>query len=234
MLLWLKEDMALQELTRRLATVITHVDEIMQQEVRPLVAVDIMEQLHRQFAILSGGRGEDGAPIITFPEFAGFQHVSDEDFLNVMTYLTSIPSAEAASIGFIIVIDRRRDKWSSVKASLTRIAVAFPGNLQLIFILRPSRFIQRAFTDIGIKYYRGEFKMKVPVSMTFHLVSICLGHVEKMACELGFEERWVSTGREGEAACWAEGTACVKTQRQEVHLYVKSTGSLIFVRLHKV
>lgn len=26
----------------------------MQQEIRPLVAVDIIEQLHRQFAILSG------------------------------------------------------------------------------------------------------------------------------------------------------------------------------------
>ncbi|PNI54665.1 MCF2L2 isoform 13, partial [Pan troglodytes] len=124
----------------------------MQQEVRPLMAVEIIEQLHRQFAILSGGRGEDGAPIITFPEFSGFKHIPDEDFLNVMTYLTSIPSVEAASIGFVVVIDRRRDKWSSVKASLTRIAVAFPGNLQLIFILRPSRFIQRTFTDIGIKY----------------------------------------------------------------------------------
>ncbi|XP_043329547.1 probable guanine nucleotide exchange factor MCF2L2 isoform X3 [Cervus canadensis] len=154
--------MAPQEFTRRLATVITHVDEIMQQEIRPLVAVDIIEQLHRQFAILSGGRGKDGAPIITFPEFVGFKHIPDEDFLNVMTYLTSVPSMEAASIGFVIVIDRRRDKWSSIKASLTRIAVAFPGNLKLIFILRPSRFIQRTFTDIGIKYYRDEFKMKVP------------------------------------------------------------------------
>ncbi|XP_043730110.1 probable guanine nucleotide exchange factor MCF2L2 isoform X3 [Cervus elaphus] len=162
MLFWLKEEMAPQEFTRRLATVITHVDEIMQQEIRPLVAVDIIEQLHRQFAILSGGRGKDGAPIITFPEFVGFKHIPDEDFLNVMTYLTSVPSMEAASIGFIIVIDRRRDKWSSIKASLTRIAVAFPGNLKLIFILRPSRFIQRTFTDIGIKYYRDEFKMKVP------------------------------------------------------------------------
>ncbi|VCX37554.1 unnamed protein product [Gulo gulo] len=87
----LHEEMAPQELSRRLATVITHVDEIMQQEIRPLVAVDIIEQLHRQFAILSGGRGKDGAPIITFPEFVGFKHLPEEDFLNVMTYLTSIP-----------------------------------------------------------------------------------------------------------------------------------------------
>ncbi|KAM7133921.1 putative guanine nucleotide exchange factor MCF2L2 isoform 3-T4 [Molossus nigricans] len=178
MLFWLKEEMASQELTRRLATVTTHVDEIMQQEIRPLLAVDIIEQLHRQFAILSGGRGKDGAPIITFPEFVGFKHISDEDFLNVMTYLTSVPSMEAAGIGFVIIIDRRRDKWSSIKASLTRIAVAFPGNLQLIFILRPSRFIQRTITDIGIKYYRDEFKMKVPIVM-LNSVSDLQGYIDK-------------------------------------------------------
>ncbi|XP_074184645.1 putative guanine nucleotide exchange factor MCF2L2 isoform X7 [Rhinolophus sinicus] len=178
MLFWLKEEMAPQELTRRLATVITHVDEIMQQEIRPLLAVDIIEQLHRQFAILSGGRGKDDAPIITFPEIVGFKHIPDEDFLNVMTYLTSIPSVEAASIGFIIVIDRRRDKWSSIKASLTRIAVAFPGNLQLIFILRPSRFIQRTITDIGIKYYREEFKMKVPI-VVLNSISDLHGYIDK-------------------------------------------------------
>ncbi|KAF6385110.1 hypothetical protein mRhiFer1_010798 [Rhinolophus ferrumequinum] len=178
MLFWLKEEMDPQELTRQLATVITHVDEIMQQEIRPLLAVDIIEQLHRQFAILSGGRGKDNAPIITFPEFVGFKHIPDEDFLNVMTYLTSIPSVEAASIGFIIVIDRRRDKWSSIKASLTRIAVAFPGNLQLIFILRPSRFIQRTITDIGIKYYRDEFKMKVPI-VVLNCVSDLHGYIDK-------------------------------------------------------
>ncbi|XP_038039805.1 probable guanine nucleotide exchange factor MCF2L2 isoform X2 [Anas platyrhynchos] len=187
MLFWLKEEeMSHQELTQRLTTVITHVDEIMQQEIRPLVAVDIIEQLHRQFAILSGGRGKDGAPIITFPEFAGFSDIPDEDFLNVVTYLTSIPSLEAASIGFIIIIDRRRDKWSAVKASLTRIAGAFPGNLQLVFVLRPSRFIQRTIADIGIKLYRDDFKMKVPIIM-LNSVSDLHGYIDKsqLTRELG-------------------------------------------------
>ncbi|XP_053160919.1 probable guanine nucleotide exchange factor MCF2L2 isoform X5 [Hemicordylus capensis] len=187
MLFWLKEEeMSHQELTQRLATVITHVDEIMQQDIRPLVAVDIIEQLHRQFAILSGGRGIDGAPIITFPEYPGFSEIPDEDFLNVVTYLTSIPSLEAASIGFIIIIDRRRDKWSAVKASLTRIAGAFPGNLQLVFVLRPSRFIQRAIADIGIKLYRDDFKMKVPIIM-LNSVSDLHGYIDKsqLTRELG-------------------------------------------------
>ncbi|KAJ0032734.1 hypothetical protein NQD34_002815 [Periophthalmus magnuspinnatus] len=162
MLLWLRQDeMSVQELLQRVQCVITHVDEIMQQEIRPLLAVDIIEQLHRQFAVLSGGRGKDGAPIITFPEYSGFSEVPDEDFLNVVTYLTSIPSLDAASIGFIIIIDRRKDKWSVVKASLNRIAGAFPGNLQLVLVLRPSRFFQRAIADIGIKLHKDDFKMKI-------------------------------------------------------------------------
>ncbi|XP_042271782.1 guanine nucleotide exchange factor DBS isoform X8 [Thunnus maccoyii] len=185
MLCWLREDeMSVQELLQRVQCVITHVDEIMQQEIRPLLAVDIIEQLHRQFALLSGGRGIDGAPIITFPEYSGFSEVPEEDFLNVVTYLTSIPSLDAASIGFIIIIDRRKDKWSSVKASLSRIAGAFPGNLQLVLVLRPSKFFQRAIADIGIKLHRDDFKMKI---VMLNSLSDLHGYVDKgqLTRELG-------------------------------------------------
>ncbi|XP_051803537.1 guanine nucleotide exchange factor DBS isoform X8 [Acanthochromis polyacanthus] len=187
MLCWLREDeMSVQELLQRVQCVITHVDEIMQQEIRPLLAVDIIEQLHRQFALLSGGRGKDGAPIITFPEYSGFSEVPEEDFLNVVTYLTSIPSLDAASIGFVIIIDRRKDKWSSVKASLSRIAGAFPGNLQLVLVLRPSRFFQRAIADLGIKLHKDDFKMKVPIVM-LNSLSDLHGYVDKgqLTRELG-------------------------------------------------
>uniref|UniRef100_A0A8C8LVA8 MCF.2 cell line derived transforming sequence-like 2 n=1 Tax=Oncorhynchus tshawytscha TaxID=74940 RepID=A0A8C8LVA8_ONCTS len=130
--------------------------------------------------------GKDGAPIITFPEYSGFGDLLDEDFQNVVTYLTSIPSLDAASIGFVIIIDRRRDKWSSVKASLTRIAGAFPGNLQLVLVLRPSRFFQRAVADIGMKLHRDDFKMKVPIVM-LNSLSDLHGYVDKgqLTCELG-------------------------------------------------
>ncbi|XP_039666680.1 guanine nucleotide exchange factor DBS isoform X2 [Perca fluviatilis] len=185
MLCWLREDeMSVQELLQRVQCVITHVDEIMQQEIRPLLSVDIIEQLHRQFALLSGGRGKDGAPIIIFPEYSGFSDVPEEDFLNVVTYLTSIPSLDAASIGFIIIIDRRKDKWSSVKASLSRIAGAFPGNLQLVLVLRPSRFFQRAIADIGIKLHKDDFKMKI---VMLNSLSDLHGYVDKsqLTRELG-------------------------------------------------
>ncbi|XP_064195037.1 guanine nucleotide exchange factor DBS-like isoform X2 [Anguilla rostrata] len=148
----------------------------MQQEVRPLLAINIIEQLHRQFALLTGGRGKDGDPIITLPEFSGFGNISEEDFLNVITYLTSVPSQEAASVGFIVIIDRRRDKWSSVKSSLARVAGAFQGNLLQVLVLRPSRFLQRAIADIGIRLHRDDFKMKV---VMLNSLSDLHGYVDK-------------------------------------------------------
>ncbi|XP_008336869.1 guanine nucleotide exchange factor DBS isoform X2 [Cynoglossus semilaevis] len=185
MLCWFREDeMSIQELLQRVRCVITHVDEIMQQEIRPLLAVDIIEQLHRQFALLSGGRGKDGAPIITFPEYSGFSDVPEEDFHNVITYLTSIPSLDAASIGFVIIIDRRKDKWSTVKASLSRISGAFPGNLQLVLVLRPSRFFQRTIADIGIRLHKDDFKMKI---VMLNSLSDLHGYVDRgqLTLELG-------------------------------------------------
>ncbi|XP_037585182.1 guanine nucleotide exchange factor DBS isoform X7 [Cebus imitator] len=68
-------------------------------------------------------------------------------------------------IGFILVIDRRRDKWTSVKASVLRIAASFPANLQLVLVLRPTGFFQRTLSDIAFKFNRDDFKMKVPVIM---------------------------------------------------------------------
>lgn len=38
-----------------------------------------------------GGRGQDGSPIIIFPEFPSFCELGDQEFRNVLTYLTSIP-----------------------------------------------------------------------------------------------------------------------------------------------
>lgn len=43
------------------------------------------------FEFTSGGRGQDGSPIIIFPEFPSFGEISDEEFHNVLTYLTSVP-----------------------------------------------------------------------------------------------------------------------------------------------
>ncbi|XP_032007258.1 guanine nucleotide exchange factor DBS isoform X25 [Hylobates moloch] len=163
---WLRtEEMALEEMVQRLNAVSTHTDEIMHQDIVPLCAADIQDQLKKRFAYLSGGRGQDGSPVITFPDYPAFSEIPDKEFQNVMTYLTSIPSLQDAGIGFILVIDRRRDKWTSVKASVLRIAASFPANLQLVLVLRPTGFFQRTLSDIAFKFNRDDFKMKVPVIM---------------------------------------------------------------------
>ncbi|XP_063194054.1 guanine nucleotide exchange factor DBS isoform X4 [Chroicocephalus ridibundus] len=176
---WLKiEEMALEELMQRLNAVSQCADEIMHQDIVPLYAADIQDQLKKQFAYLSGGRGGDGCPVITFPDYPAFSEIPEKEFQNVLTYLTSIPSLRDAGIGFILVIDRRQDKWTSVKASILRIAASFPGNLQLVLVLRPTGFFHRALSDIAFKFNKDEFKMKVPIIM-LGSVSELQGYIDK-------------------------------------------------------
>uniref|UniRef100_A0A8C4VAF8 MCF.2 cell line derived transforming sequence like n=1 Tax=Falco tinnunculus TaxID=100819 RepID=A0A8C4VAF8_FALTI len=150
----------------------------MRLKIVPLYAADIQDQLKKQFAYLSGGRGGDGCPVITFPDYPAFSEIPEKEFQNVLTYLTSIPSLRDAGIGFILVIDRRQDKWTSVKASILRIAASFPGNLQLVLVLRPTGFFHRALSDIAFKFNKDEFKMKVPIIM-LGSVSELQGYIDK-------------------------------------------------------
>ncbi|XP_026873972.2 guanine nucleotide exchange factor DBS isoform X2 [Electrophorus electricus] len=139
--------------------------EIMQQETSPLCAADIIEQLKMKFAFLSGGRGHGGSPIIIFPEFPTFNDIREQEFHNVLTYLTSVPSLTAAGVGFILVIDRRQDRWACVKGTLLRLSGHFPGNLRLVLVLRPSALLQRTLSDVFFRIHQNEFNMKVPVIM---------------------------------------------------------------------
>uniref|UniRef100_A0A8C3SVB7 MCF.2 cell line derived transforming sequence like n=1 Tax=Chelydra serpentina TaxID=8475 RepID=A0A8C3SVB7_CHESE len=170
----------------------------MHQDIIPLCAADIEDQLKKQFAYLSGGRGEDGCPVITFPDYPAFSEIPEKEFQNVLTYLTSIPSLQDAGIGFILVIDRRQDKWTSVKASILRIAASFPGNLQLVLVLRPTGFIHRTLSDLAFKFNRDEFKMKVPIIMLGSVTELH-GYIDKTQLTEDFggsldycHNRWLS------------------------------------------
>uniref|UniRef100_A0A7N8YFY3 Mcf.2 cell line derived transforming sequence-like a n=1 Tax=Mastacembelus armatus TaxID=205130 RepID=A0A7N8YFY3_9TELE len=112
-----------------------------------------------------GGRGMNGSPIIVFPEFPAFSELEEEEVQNVLSYLTSIPSVAASGVGFILVIDRRLDRWAAVRATLLRIAGLFPGNLHLVLVLRPTTLFQRTLSDFLFKFNKDEFKMKVHVVM---------------------------------------------------------------------
>uniref|UniRef100_A0A8C4P0D2 Mcf.2 cell line derived transforming sequence-like a n=1 Tax=Dicentrarchus labrax TaxID=13489 RepID=A0A8C4P0D2_DICLA len=136
-------------------------DDILQREDGPLCAAEIGSELQKQFAILPGGRGMNGSPIIIFPEFPEFSELEEEEVQNVLGYLTSVPSVAASGVGFILVIDRRLDRWATVRATLLRIAGSFPGNLHLVLVLRPTTLLQRTLSDFLFKFNKDEFKMKV-------------------------------------------------------------------------
>ncbi|XP_041821838.1 guanine nucleotide exchange factor DBS isoform X3 [Chelmon rostratus] len=142
-------------------------NDILQREDGPLCAAEIGSELQKQFAILPGGRGMNGSPIIVFPEFPSFGELEEEEVQNVLSYLTSVPSVAASGVGFILVIDRRLDRWAAVRATLLRIAVrpcvigSFPGNLHLVLVLRPTTLLQRTLSDFLFKFSKDEFKMKV-------------------------------------------------------------------------
>ncbi|XP_073701623.1 guanine nucleotide exchange factor DBS isoform X2 [Garra rufa] len=170
-MIWMQtEKTVVQELQRRLSNVAHSIDEIMQKESSPLLAADIVTELKKQFAFLSGGRGQDGSPIIIFPEFPSFCEIGDQEFRNVLTYLTSIPSLSAAGVGFIVVIDRRRDRWTCLKGTLLRISGWFPANLRLVLVLRPSAILQRTLSDVFFKLHKDDFK--VPVIMLSSLADL--------------------------------------------------------------
>ncbi|XP_047186675.1 guanine nucleotide exchange factor DBS isoform X1 [Scophthalmus maximus] len=136
-------------------------NDIVQTEDGPLCAAEIGSELQKQFAILPGGRGMNGRPVIVFPEFPDFSELEEEELQNVLSYLTSVPSVAASGVGFILVIDRRLDRWAAVRATLLRIAGSFPGNLHLVLVLRPTTLFQRTLSDFLFKYNKDEFKMKV-------------------------------------------------------------------------
>ncbi|XP_072709685.1 guanine nucleotide exchange factor DBS isoform X6 [Ciconia boyciana] len=218
----------------------------MHQDIIPLYAADIQDQLKKQFAYLSGGRGGDGCPVITFPDYPAFSEIPEKEFQNVLTYLTSIPSLRDAGIGFILVIDRRQDKWTSVKASILRIAASFPGNLQLVLVLRPTGFFHRALSDIAFKFNKDEFKMKVPIIM-LGSVSELQGYIDKtqLTEDLGgtldyCHNRWLSrrTAIEGFAQKVKQTAQILQsfgTELAETELPndVQSTSSLLATHTEK-
>ncbi|XP_060105856.1 proto-oncogene DBL isoform X1 [Heteronotia binoei] len=131
----------------------------------PTQARDIADDLKKELAFLSGGRGKDNGWIITFPENSNFNQVPEEVLTKVLSYLTWIPSRRESGTKFTLILDRRLDTWTSVKMTLQRIATSFPGNLHLIMVLRPTGFFQRTFTDIGFRFSQEDFLLKLPVVM---------------------------------------------------------------------
>ncbi|GFN98122.1 guanine nucleotide exchange factor dbs-like, partial [Plakobranchus ocellatus] len=123
--------------------------------------IDVAPLLQTRYAILSGGKAKNGAPIITFPARPGQADVSDEDYGKVVTYLCGITPLHESESGFVVVIDRRQDGWGLVKSILLKLSAFFPVHIQVVFLLQPKGFFQRAFADFRSKFVKEELEFKV-------------------------------------------------------------------------
>ncbi|XP_045118170.1 guanine nucleotide exchange factor DBS-like isoform X4 [Portunus trituberculatus] len=138
-------------------------DEVLEEGGCALSVRDVSELLHAQYAIITGGKSREGCPILTFPDRGNFAQLGDEEYRKLIIYLTSVPSLQDADLGFVLVIDRRNDKWNSVKTVLLKISGFFPGLITVAYVLRPAGFLQKAISEVSNKIFRDEFKFRVVV-----------------------------------------------------------------------
>lgn len=53
---------------------------------------DVADLLHPQHAIITGGRSQEGCPLIIFPDNNNFNTLEEVDYQKLILYLTSVPS----------------------------------------------------------------------------------------------------------------------------------------------
>ncbi|KFD46192.1 hypothetical protein M513_12940 [Trichuris suis] len=78
---------------------------------------EVSDLLVTRYAFISGAKSEQGLPVLTFPD----SHVqfSFADYRILVNYLARLQPVEDIFNGFVAIIDRRTDRWSSVKTVLS-------------------------------------------------------------------------------------------------------------------
>ncbi|XP_026759073.2 guanine nucleotide exchange factor DBS-like isoform X4 [Galleria mellonella] len=124
---------------------------------------NVGELLLPQYALATGGLAKDHRPLITFPDNNNFHLITASEYRRLLLYLTSVPTILEADMGFHIIIDRRKDRWNSVKTVLLRVSEFFPGIIHAVYVLRPASFLQKALSEVSSKLFKEEFRFRVHV-----------------------------------------------------------------------
>ncbi|KAL9963522.1 hypothetical protein ACROYT_G027037 [Oculina patagonica] len=109
-------------------------------------AIEIAALLQEKYAFLSGAQAKNECLFVTIPDHPKFGSLSDRDAERVFKYLVGLASEELLKKGFILVLDRRKDKWAAVKSCLQKIQKCFPakvGTIHVIYVLKPQGFFQK-------------------------------------------------------------------------------------------
>ncbi|KAI6227532.1 DH domain-containing protein [Aphelenchoides fujianensis] len=134
-------------------------DGFMEVQNQRIKVKELSDILVSRFAFISGLRTQDGHPILTFPDSRS--QLSFEEYHLLIAYLFQFPPLDEGhqqtQKGYVIVIDRRTDKWSSVRVLFSYLMNYFPEPVHVVFLLKPEGVLQRAlevgynrsFTDNG-------------------------------------------------------------------------------------
>ncbi|KAI6231679.1 DH domain-containing protein [Aphelenchoides besseyi] len=124
---------------------------------------DLSDILVSRFAFISGLRTSEGHPILTFPDSRS--QLSFEEYHLLIAYLFQFPPldeqpTENNDRGYVIVIDRRTDKWSSVRVLFSYLMNFFPQSVHVVFLLKPEGVLQRAL-EVGYRNFTENGKFNV-------------------------------------------------------------------------
>ncbi|VDK41752.1 unnamed protein product, partial [Cylicostephanus goldi] len=119
---------------------------------------DMSDILASRYAFLTGARTNEGMSIVTFPDSRTV--LSFEDYQTLITYLLQVPPLEDSHKGFVVIVDRRNDKWSSVRTLFLQITSFFPGTIRVLFLLKPEGVLQRAL-EVGYRAISENCSFKV-------------------------------------------------------------------------
>ncbi|KAK6766514.1 hypothetical protein RB195_026048 [Necator americanus] len=119
---------------------------------------DMSDILASRYAFLTGARTNEGMSIVTFPDSRAV--LSFEDYQTLITYLLQVPPLEDSHKGFVVIVDRRNDKWSSVRTLFLQITSFFPGTIRVVFLLKPEGVLQRAL-EVGYRAIAENCSFKV-------------------------------------------------------------------------
>ncbi|KAM7375077.1 hypothetical protein PAMA_014253 [Pampus argenteus] len=111
-------------------------NDVLQREDGPLCAAEIGSELQKQFAILPGGRGMNGNPIIVFPEFPTFNEIEEDEgsfpgILNLVLVLRPTTLLQRTLSDFLFKYNKDEFKMKVVMlSSVTELhAYIDPGQL---------------------------------------------------------------------------------------------------------
>ncbi|KAE9417362.1 hypothetical protein Angca_004236, partial [Angiostrongylus cantonensis] len=119
---------------------------------------DMSDILASRYAFLTSARTNEGLCIVTFPDSRTI--LSFQDYQTLIIYLLQVLPPEDSNKGFVVVVDRRSDKWSSVRTLFLQITSFFPGTIRVVFLLKPEGVLQRAL-EVGYRAIAENCSFKV-------------------------------------------------------------------------